>query len=341
MINKKNIILISVIVLASIVFVLGLYNNPAGSAEPASLRIGIVGAAPTGHLGVSIREGYLDEELAKVNAKSEVIANVGGGNPIAELLGSGSADITVSGDIPIINAIGSGIDVDIIAIEPFGGSRNSFVVLNGSEIKSIKDLKGKKVSGGSLGGNGHLFTYYILTKFGLSPKDVTIVNLETTDAQAALLNKNIDAAVLGVTTAAKYEREGSMKILFDVSQDPEWPGQGLNVVRRTYGKNNPEIVIAYLKAQIRAQEWMKDHPDEFLRQESNTSKLPVWVYKKQYPNNEFIQSFSITRSEIDRLDLAKKNLIDSGICKADFDFDIAPRVDKNYLEAALKDLNES
>ena len=329
--------IIGLLILGSItVFAFNSNNNAADTAEPVLLRIGIVSDPPTKDLGVSIKEGYLEEELKNVNAKYEIVSTLGGGNPIAEFLGSKSIDISDSGDVPILHAIGAGIDVDIIGIRPWGGSRNSFVVLNGSEIKSIKDLKGKKVAGGSGGGNSHLFSWYLVEKNGLSPKnDITWVNLETADALTALLNKQVDAAVIGTTKVAKFEREGQLKILYEVSQDPEWPGQDINTVRREYGKKYPQVVIAFLKSQIRAQEWINNHPDEFLKYQANISKIPLYAYKRQFLNNEFIQSYSLTQNEIDRLNKQKANLIYIGIHKTG-DFDVASRIDKTYLEAALK-----
>lgn len=338
--NNKIYGIVGLLILGSItVFALNYNsNNATESKEPVLLKIGLVGALPGKELGISIKEGYLGEELAKVNAKYEIVTSVGAGNPIAEFLGSKSIDISDSGDVPILHTIGAGIDVDIIAIKPWGGSRNSIVVLNGSEIKSIKGLKGKKIAGGSGGGNSHLFSWYIVEKYGLSPKDdVTWVNLESADALTALLNKQVDAAVIGTTTIAKYEKEGSVKILFEVSEDPEWPGQDIHVVRREYGIKNPQVVTAFLKAQIRAQEWVKNHPDEYLKFQANVSKIPVYALKRQYLDTEFIQSFSLTQNEIDRLNRQKANLIKVGIHTTG-DFDVASRVNKTYLEAALKEL---
>ncbi|NJD53950.1 MAG: ABC transporter substrate-binding protein [Candidatus Methanoperedens sp.] len=339
--NTKTYGIIGLLILGSIT-VFSLYNDSSApeSAETVLLKIGLVGALPGKELGVSIKEGYLDDELAKVNARYEIITSTGAGNPIAEFLGSKSIDISDSGDVPILHTIGAGIDVEIIAIKPWGGSRNSIVVLNGSGIKSVKDLKGKKVAGGSGGGNAHLFSWYIVEKYGLSPKnDVTWVNLESADAVAALLSKQVDAAVIGTTTIAKYEKEGSVEILFEVSEDPEWPGQDIHVVRREYGIKNPGVVTAFLKAQIRAQEWIKDHPDEYLEFQANTSKISVNALKRQFPGSEFIQSFSLTQKEIDKLNRQKANLIKIGIHTTG-DFDVASRVNRTYLEAALKDISK-
>ncbi len=331
--------IIGLLILGSItVFAFNSNNNNAadGVVEPVLLKIGLVGAIPGKELGVSIKQGYLEEELKKVNAKYEIVISTGAGNPIAEFLGSKSIDISDSGDVPILHAIGAGIDVEIIAIKPWGGSRNSFAVLNGSEIKSITDLKGKKVAGGSGGGNSHLFSWYIVEKYGLSPKkDITWVNLESADALAALLSKQVDAAVIGTTTVAKLEKDGQVKLLYEVSEDPTWPGQDIHVVRRDYGIKNPQVVTAFLKAQIRAQEWVKNNPDEFLKIQANNSKVPVSAYKRQYLGTEFIQGFSLTQKEIDKLNKQKNNLIYIGIHTTG-DFDVASKVNKTYLEAALK-----
>ncbi len=129
-----------------------------------------------------------------------------------------------------------------------------------------------------------------------------------------------------------------MKLLFEVSEDPEWPGQDIHVVQRKYGIKNPEVVTAFLKAQRRAQEWIKNHPEEYLEFQANTTKISVNALKRQFLGNEFIQNFSLTQKEIDKLNKQKANLIKIGIHTTG-DFDIASRVNKTYLETALKELS--
>lgn len=316
-----------------------LNSNNNSSSEPVFLKIkGTAGNAPqTGAISIAIKEGYLEEEMARANVKYELVpVATEGGSGAGELLGSGSIDIASWGEIPILHTIAAGIDISIIGIEPFGGSRNAIVVPNGSDIKSIKDLKGKKISS-TYGGNAHLFWSYILRKNGLSfEKDVEFVNLPKAERKAALMSKQIDAAADQISDAVVWEKDGWAKIILDVNEVPEWRGLGVHVVRSEYGKKHPEAVKAYLKALLRAGDWIKEHPDEFVKHQSNISKLPVWVYSKQYPNKEYIQKLTLSNIEIDNLNVSKKLLIDMGLRKEDFD--AASRVDRTYLEAAVKEL---
>ena len=63
-----------------------------------------------------------------------------------------------------------------------------------SDVKSIKDLKGKTVAASAPGTSPYFLLSWFLKKNGLSPKDVTIVNMEPGPAAQAFIAGNNDAA---------------------------------------------------------------------------------------------------------------------------------------------------
>ena len=63
-------------------------------------------------------------------------------------------------------------------------------------IKQVEDLKGKKV-GVTYGTTGHVYLIKALEARGLTTDDVTLINLQTDDSQAAFASNKIDAWATG------------------------------------------------------------------------------------------------------------------------------------------------
>jgi NitT/TauT family transport system substrate-binding protein len=108
---------------------------------------------------------------------------------------AGEIDIAASAADAAIAGRASGAPVYVVAGFAKGGAR--IVAQAGSAIKSVKDLKGKKV-GVARGGAQELLLLAELDKFGLSwsdkpGKDVLIIYLAFADLNQALAAKQIDA----------------------------------------------------------------------------------------------------------------------------------------------------
>src|SRR5690606_14878819 len=62
------------------------------------------------------------------------------------------------------------------------------------EVKSIADLKGKRVGVTAPGSSTHFFLNYLLVKNGLKPTDVSVIGVSVgAQAVAAVQNKQVDA----------------------------------------------------------------------------------------------------------------------------------------------------
>lgn len=73
-------------------------------------------------------------------------------------------------------------------------SNGNDMVIGGPSIKSVKDLKGKKV-GVEIGFVGHLLLLNALEKNGLSESDVELVNVPTNETPQVLASGQVDAIV--------------------------------------------------------------------------------------------------------------------------------------------------
>jgi sulfonate transport system substrate-binding protein len=114
------------------------------------------------------------------------------GPPMLEAMGSGSVDIGGVGDAPPVFAASGGEAVEIVGARQTNGDQDAVVVPKGSPITSIQQLKGKKIAYGS-GSSANYNLLTVLTKAGLTTKDVTLVNLQPALALAAFTSGSVAA----------------------------------------------------------------------------------------------------------------------------------------------------
>ena len=98
-------------------------------------------------------------------------------------------------------------------------------VIAKSDIKSVKDLKGKNIAI-ELGGSDHLLLLKTLENAGLDPeKDVNIINMSTGDAAACDLSEtgSVDAAAIWEPSLSMAQAETGGNILSN-SGDKEYEG---------------------------------------------------------------------------------------------------------------------
>jgi sulfonate transport system substrate-binding protein len=114
------------------------------------------------------------------------------GPPMLEAMASGSVDIGGVGDAPPVFAASGGEQVEIVGARQTNGDQDAVVVPKNSPITSISQLRGKKIAYGS-GSSGNYNLLTVLTKAGLTTKDVNLVNLQPADALAAFTSGAVDA----------------------------------------------------------------------------------------------------------------------------------------------------
>ena len=114
------------------------------------------------------------------------------GPPMLQAMGSGSVDIGGVGDAPPVFAASGGEAVEIVGARQTAGDQDALVVPKNSPITSISQLRGKKIAYGS-GSSGNYNLLTVLTKAGLTTKDVTLVNLQPAEALAAFTSGSVDA----------------------------------------------------------------------------------------------------------------------------------------------------
>lgn len=111
------------------------------------------------------------------------------GPPILEAINTGNVDFGYTGDAPPIFAQAARANLLYVAAIPSEGNNQGIVVPADSPIKTLADLKGKKV-GFAKGSSAHNTIVAALEKAGLTYNDITPVTL---GPAAAFAGGNIDA----------------------------------------------------------------------------------------------------------------------------------------------------
>jgi ABC transporter, substrate-binding protein, aliphatic sulfonates family len=240
---------------AAAVLALVLAGSQA-AAEPAKeLRIGF---QKYGTLLLIKAHGTLDKRLAPlgVSVKWQEFA---AGPQLLEALNVGSVDFGTVGETPPIFAQAAGAPIVYVGYEPPTPAGEGILVPKDSPIRSIADLKGKKVALNK-GSNVHYLLVRALESQGLSLKDIQPAYLPPADARAAFERGSVDAWVIWDPFYVAAERATGAKVLAD--------GKGLvnnyqfYLATRSFAKDNPKVVEALLEEIREVAQWAATHPRE-------------------------------------------------------------------------------
>jgi sulfonate transport system substrate-binding protein len=114
------------------------------------------------------------------------------GPPLLEAINAGSVDFGYVGDAPPIFAQAGGARIKYVAAVKSAGQTQAIVVPKDSPIKTLADLRGKRVAFGK-GSSAHNLLVAALEKAGLAWSDITPAPLAPADATAAFVKGSVDA----------------------------------------------------------------------------------------------------------------------------------------------------
>ncbi|GAA0531846.1 ABC transporter substrate-binding protein [Pigmentiphaga sp. GD03639] len=153
-----------------------------------------------------------------------------------------------------------------------------WAVKDDSPIKSVKDLKGKRIGVSVLGAGVYAPLVQMLEKNGLDPKtDVKMIETGFAPSEDAIRSGRVDAGVLNQPFAARAEAKGGLRKLFSVAdQQPNFV-HILEACRKDFVDQNPELVKAYIRDLTTAMGKVLANRPETLKVVSEVTKAPVSV----------------------------------------------------------------
>ncbi|MFI9728720.1 aliphatic sulfonate ABC transporter substrate-binding protein [Streptomyces sp. NPDC052092] len=236
----------------------------AGKLSASEVKIGYFPNLTHATALVGVQEGLLQKELGGTKIKASTF---NAGPSEIEALNAGSIDIGWIGPSPSINGYtkSQGKNLRIISGSASGGVK---LVVNPDKIKTLDDLKGKKIATPQLGNTQDVaFLHWIAEKGwkvdAQSGKgDVSVVRSDNKITPDAYRSGSVDGAWVPEPTASKLVADGA-KVLLDESDI--WPDKKFVItniiVSQSFLKEHPDVVEAVLRGSVKTNEWINADPD--------------------------------------------------------------------------------
>jgi sulfonate transport system substrate-binding protein len=315
----------------------------AQAEQPAHIRIGAVGVPVGGKVvGISIvtlaqSEKFFDEAFAGTNTKVDVNYLTGTGPAINEALAQGQLDFGEYGSVPNVIGLAGGVPAKLIlAYRPTGSYY--LAVRASSAIKSVKDLKGKRVAV-MKGTNPHFLLVKTIEAAGLTDRDVNIVNLQQADAQAAFAAGSVDG-IFGTSSILLLRDKGVARIVATTGKSTSITGNaGGFLVSDAFAQKYPDATARIVKALVKASWWASQEKNRnaLVRHYAETG-IPAKYYAEQLagplpPQYSPLIDPQIVRGYQDTAIFTQSHKLIRKIP------DFKPWIEPRYLNAALKSLN--
>jgi NitT/TauT family transport system substrate-binding protein len=210
-----------------------------------------------------------------------------------------------------ISSVAGGSEQVIVLVNDNSTGNDQIIV--GPEIKTVADLKGKKVAA-EQGTVDHYLLLLGLQKAGMSPADIEFQPLETGAAAAAFASGRLDGVgVFAPFTTSALEREGS-HALFTSADFPGAIPDHL-VVSKTLVDDRPEDVQKLIDVWYETLAWIEANPDEavaIMAKRAGVTPEEYASYDKGttiFTLEQNLQAFA-PGNDISHLDFAAKQISD-------------------------------
>ncbi|WP_433528148.1 aliphatic sulfonate ABC transporter substrate-binding protein [Micromonospora sp. CA-263727] len=210
---------------------------------------------------------WLEDDLADDGVSVSWLQSAGS-NKANENLRAAALDIGSTAGVAALVARANGSPIKTIGVfsQPEWAA---VVVAKGSPITSVQQLKGRKVAA-TKGTDPYFFLLQAIDEAGLTPSDVTVVNLQHADGKTALERGDVDAwAGLDPHMAQTQVDAGSTLLYRNVAFNT----YGVLNAREEFISAHPELVQEVVNAYERARQWIVEHPDEAVALLARESKV--------------------------------------------------------------------
>jgi NitT/TauT family transport system substrate-binding protein len=244
-------------ILAIAVSLIVLFGSVAVNHAAEKIRMSVSGsynmiflaAGVAQHRGFFKDEG-LDADIVVMSAPASIAALANGDIDYTLLTGS------------VIRAAIRGLPVRIVAGLM---TSSAHVFLSRPEIKTIKELAGKRVGLAGFGDATHVLARIILAKHGVDPdKDVQFIGLGSDSGRFTALQQNLADMVV---TSPPWDFEGKKlgyNILARAYEHANYPLAGVGVNQKSLQTNRAQVKRV-VKSLVRANRFMRDNREESVK----------------------------------------------------------------------------
>lgn len=191
----------------------------------------------------------------------------GSGSDVISAMASGDLKMSELGSTPLSIAASQGVKLKVFMVDYVIGKNESLIARNGSGIKTLADLKGKKI-GVPFGSTSDFSLRGALKHAGIKTSQVTLLNMSPDQITASWKQGYIDAAYIWPPALTKILKTG--KRLVSSAKVAKWGYPTFNawVVNKHFAQTHKKALIAFIRAFAKANHrylanpsaWTPDNP---------------------------------------------------------------------------------
>lgn len=275
--------------------------------------------------------GWLEEAFKPDGTRVKWVLSAGS-NRALEYLNANSIDIGSSAGLAALLAKANGTPIRT----PYIYSRpewTALVVPRNSPIRTLADLKGKKVAA-TKGTDPYLFLLRSLQSVGLRRNDIEHVALQHADGRAALEQGRVDAWAGLDPHMAAAELEGGARLLY---RNVSYNTYGFLNVREDFLAKYPQQTARVIAAYEKARLWTRANPSEAAKILAAEAKVSLPVALLQVKLRSDFSNPQPSNEHLKALRLAAPILRDEALVKPGTDLDaaIAGLIDTRFAQQLI------
>jgi taurine transport system substrate-binding protein len=216
------------------------------------------------------------KELEKATGYKINWKQFGGGGEVIKAMASGAVQIGEVGSAGIAAAVSRGEPLELFWILDDIGAAEALVAKKSSGIKSVADLKGKKIAM-PFNSTTHFHTMVALEQAKVNPADVQILNMRPPEVRAAWARGDIDATFIWNPVLAETKSDGvvittSGKISADTGK-ATFDGF---VVNRDWAKANKDFLVKFVQVLANADDQYRRNKAKYSAASAEAKAIAKW-----------------------------------------------------------------
>jgi taurine transport system substrate-binding protein len=231
------------------VIVLMLAGVSSALAQQVTIAYQPLVAIPQG----AMKQQKWFEDAAKMPVEWK---NFSSGADVNTAFAAGAVDIGLVGLPAFVSGVAQGIPYKLIMLYDIPGAMSGLAVQKDSGVKTVADLKGKRI-GVPFGSGADYMLQGALKENGLTPDDVTLVNLQPQPIVAAWSTGQIDAAYIWAPILTTLLEQGGSLVTTDGEMAKKGYFAGdVGLVSDKFAAEHPDLVQAWVEQNLRAVDWV-------------------------------------------------------------------------------------
>ncbi|WP_433604571.1 glycine betaine ABC transporter substrate-binding protein [Dactylosporangium sp. CA-139114] len=252
---------------------------------------------------------------------------------------AGSVDIAAIGSSPVARGLSAPLNIpyQVAFVLDVAGDNEALVARNGTNIATVADLRGHKVAT-PFASTAHYSLLAALDRAGVKESELTIVDLEPQDIQAAWTRGDLDAAYTWLPSLDELKKTGKVLVSSRELATAGKPTLDLGVVSTAFATAHPDAVDAWRKAEAKALDIIAGQPGAAAEAVAKELNITAADAEHQLSQGVFLKPADLSTSEWLGTDgkvgdLAKNLLAAAQFLKAQNKIDSVP--DAAVVEKAI------